>query len=416
MKRSTVTSLISAALLVSGVGVLWGLAAAPSAYGRPNAVTDLNSDQIQGDNYGHLATTAGQGFIGIAPNKKYFQYANGTPFVPVGHNDAFDMSLIFNPTRLDNYFKHMSENGENVLRVLLDGWGDTLIELKVGQFNPTVEEGVDNLVRAAEKHGIYLIISLWISIHEYSLIPGFAQAWGTHPYNLNQPGGLVASGLDLLTNPAAIAAQKNRLLFFIERWGASPNIFAWELWNEIDAMRKDQSVGATDTLHLHNRWIDEVGAFLRQEETRRFGRHHLRTVSVSNAGWGTGLSGMYTGDELDFTSYHTYDNALMVGVNPWSGQQGRSQLDPIRYFQFTYESARMATAKSGFRPVVGTEDVQISPLSAQPPAFDGFTQKQLDDIFTGTIWSGVWAGARAETCAGPVPDTARGPIRRDTGG
>jgi len=392
IKGSRQTSWVSASFPYFGALLLLALTAVAPAHGAARAGTDVNSDQIQGDNSGHNAWASGPKFITVSPNKKFFQFPDGRPFVPVGLNESFDQSLLFSPQRLDQYFRHLNRSGVNTVRILLDGWGESLVELRVGQFNPDVEKAVDNLLQAAEKHGIYLIISVWISIHEYCLTPGFAQAWRQHPYNANQDGGVVASGLDLLSDPAALAAQKDRMAYFIERWGASPNIFAWEFWNEIDAMRKDQHATATDTLHLHNMWIDRIGAFVRQEEMKRFGQHHLRTVSVSNAGWGSVLSGVYTGNELDFTSYHTYDFTGMVCVNPWTGQKGQSPLHPIRYFEFTYESARLAVAKSGFRPVLGTEDAPISPLESRPPPFQGFTQKQLDDLFIGTIWTGVLGG------------------------
>ena len=191
MNGRKLTSLISAAFVVFGGAILMTLAAVPAAHGVADPVTVLNSDQIQGDNYGHQATANSQGFITISPNRKFFQFPNGQPFVPVGHNEMFDQSLLLDPDKLDDYFRHMSENGENVLRILLDGWGNSLVETSVGQFSPVVDEVVDNLVNAAEKHGIYLIISLWISIHEHCLTPGFAQAWSNHPYNIAQPGGLV---------------------------------------------------------------------------------------------------------------------------------------------------------------------------------------------------------------------------------
>jgi len=392
MKGKAGTRRISTAWkIIAGVLCL-GLFTVPAAAARAEKDADPTANRTLGDDSGHLDTEAGPEFITIAPNERFFQFPDGRPFVPVGHNETFDKGLLLDPERLDAYFSNMRENGENVLRLLLDGWSDSLVELRVGQFSPLVDEVVDNLVAAAEANGIYLIISMWISVNEYSVFPTFVYAWSQHPYNLSQPGGLVRSALELLSDDAAREAQKNRILHFVERWGHSPNIFAWELWNEIDAMKKDQSSDSVDTLHETNLWIDEMGKFIREAEEARFGEHHLRTVSVSNAGWGSQLSGVFTGDELDFTSYHTYDNWLMVGVDPWSGARGQSPLDPDMYFKFTYESARMAVTKSGFRPVLGTEDAPMSPQQPRPPAYQGFTSEQLDDLFIGTIWTSVLGG------------------------
>jgi hypothetical protein len=404
------TPLISTALPLFVAVVLLAFAGIPLAGGSPGPITNLNTDPIVGDDSGHRSAVPVTGFIRVSPNRKFFQFPDGRPFVPVGLNESFDQSLLFDRARLDDYFSHLTRNGVNTVRILLDGWGDSLVELRVGQFNPVVVQAIDNLVAAAEEHGIYLLIALWHNLNEHSVVPLFVWAWAQHPYNVIQPDGLVPSGMDLLSDTAAMDAQKNRMAYFIERWGASPNIFAWEFWNEIDAMRVNQHPSATDTLHQQNMWIDRIGAFVRQEEIKRFGQHRLRTVSVSNAGWGTSAAAVYTGKELDFTSYHTYDFHHLVGVDPWTGERGNSPVHPIRYFQFTYESARLAVAKSALRPVLGTEDAMIIPRDAlRAPAFQGFTQQQLDDLFAGTIWAGVLGGGAGANMRWTGPFYQEGP-------
>jgi len=372
---------------------LLSFAIVPPAFCNTEEGSDLNRDQIWSDNIGHQDEEGGPEFITVSPNGRFFQYPDGRPFVPVGHNETFDTELLLDPERLDDYFRRMNENGANLIRILLDGWGENLVELEVGHFNPLVDEKLDSLVAAAERHGIYLIISMWISVNENSVFPKFVTAWRDHPYNVNQPGGLVQSALELLTDDAAKEAEKNRILHFVDRWGHSPNIFSWELWNEIDSMREAKGSDAMDNIHETNLWIDEMGAFIREAEEERFGEHHLRSVSVSNAGWGNSLSGTYTGDEMDFTSYHTYDNWLLVGVDPWSGAKGQSPLDPHMYFKFTYESARMAVEKSGYRPVLGTEDAPIDPRPPRAPAYKGYSDEQLDDLYIGALWTSVLGGS-----------------------
>ena len=140
--------------------------------------------------------------------------------------------------------------------------------------------------------------------------------------------------------------------FFIERWGASPNIFAWEIWNEMNA------IGGT--LEQHNDWIREMGAFSKQLEMELYGRHHLRTVSTNNAGWGTAEAGIYSSSELDFTSYHTYDSLGKVGINAFEGLPMFSRVDPIKYIQFIYQSGQLVLTKSAPRPILSTEDMTIA--------------------------------------------------------
>ena len=343
----------------------------------------------------------GEGFITLSDNKMHFRYEDGTPFVPIGHNEWYSAQLFLDTEELDRYFSIMNDHGENVIRVILDYQGlvtnvpfnfnkkNNLVELKVGEFNPEFIKALDNLVHVAERHGIYLLIALLPNL--YDDVQG--SNWNEHPYNkhYDPENGLVDFPEDLLVDATARRAVKERIRFFIERWGASPNIFAWELWNEMNA------IGGT--LEQHNEWIREMGAFSKQLEMKLYGRHHLRTVSTNNAGWGSAEAGIYSSSELDFTSYHTYDASAKVGINPFEGLPMWSRVDPIKYMQFIYASVQLTQQKSVPRPILGTEDMNIMRNSAGGllswplnQYFEGYTREQLDDFFIGAAWASVLGG------------------------
>ena len=335
----------------------------------------------------NTATLYADDFVTISTNKRYFQFPDGTPFIPIGHNEDYDLSLLLDPARLDNYFAHMKEHGENLYRVLLDTqWDITRIEWRVGEFNPVLVAAIDSLIAAAEKHGIYLIIGQWCSLDEKN--PFVEWAWDTHPYNKNydKEKGLVEHSDELLTDEAAISAAKNRMRFFIERWGASQNIFAWELWNEFNVM---------GTVEEQNYWIQEIGSFAKNLETELYGEYHLRTASTSDPEYGTSLSGIYTSPELDFTSYHTY-NLGTVEAQCFTGTPGLSSIDPIDYFEFIYRCARVVREKSAARPILGTEDFGIFDPTVIPWPFNlalqGYTKEQRDDFFIGSAWASFMGG------------------------
>jgi mannan endo-1,4-beta-mannosidase len=350
----------------------------------------------------------GKGFITLAENKRYFQHENGKPFIPIGHNEWYSAELFLDTERLDRYFSVMKDHGENTLRIVLDYQGfsinvpfyspNNLVELKVGEFNPELVEALDNLVHAAERHGIYLLLAILPNLFDEV----FDGNWYEHPYNKNfdPENGLVESPEELLHDPAAIRAVKARFRFFIERWGASPNIFAWELWNEMNA------IGGT--LEQQNEWIQEMGAFCKQLERELYGRHHLRTVSTNNAGWGPKHAGIYSSSELDFTSYHTYDSWARVGVNPFEGLPVFSAVDPVQYIQFVHQAAQVVLGKSAPRPVLGTEDMAIERNSAGglllwpfDQHFKDFTEEQLDDFFIGAAWASVLGGGAGSSLRWP---------------
>jgi len=341
-----------------------------------------------------------KGFISVADNKGYFQSCDGTPFVPIGHNDTLDLKLFLDTERLDQYLSYMKANGENLLRVMLDGGGKSLIELRVGEFNPELVAALDNLINAAEKHEIYLILSIWISFFEDNILwPMFKPYWDKHPYNINfdPEKGLVEYPTELLTDETAITAEKNRMRFFIERWGASNSIFAWELWNEFN------TVGSVSE---QNHWIDEIGSFSRTLEMQLYGQHHLRTVSTASPVFGTDEAGIYSSTELDFASYHTYDTTG-IKVNPYEGLPGFSRIDPIKYFMFIYENAVLTSQKASDRPFLGTEDWGIiwDPNGYLPwplnQAYGDYSREQLDDSFIGSAWASVMGGGAGASLRWP---------------
>ena len=138
----------------------------------------------------------------------HFQHENGAPFTPIGHNEWYSAQIFLDTERLDRYFSVMNNHGENVIRVILDYQGlvtnapfnfnkeNNLVELKVGEFNPELVEALDNLVHAAERHGIYLLMALLPNL--YDDVQG--ANWNVHPYNkhYDPENGLVEYPEELL--------------------------------------------------------------------------------------------------------------------------------------------------------------------------------------------------------------------------
>jgi len=63
-----------------------------------------------------------QGFIQVAPSKRYFQWEDGTPFFPTAQNDwppAFDLRKRSKKDP-DDYFKNLNAHRVNVLRLMVD--------------------------------------------------------------------------------------------------------------------------------------------------------------------------------------------------------------------------------------------------------------------------------------------------------
>jgi hypothetical protein len=240
------------------------------------------------------------GRISVAPSKRYFQDEAGQGFIVLGQNDAITWPGLntlldcTDPAATEAYIMDLRAHGINVSRIMLEYAQDSasLLENPIGVFNPRVVEFWDNFIALAEKHGLYLLLTPYDTFWQ-------AHNWETHPYSMTA-GGPCPSKRGWLTDPATIAAQKRRWEFVIRRWGRSPNIFAWDIMNEVE-----HNFGCTP--HEIAAYIDEMAEFIYTLEVETWGTPHMLTVSTARA-VPSGLLGevVFNHPGLDFANTHLY--------------------------------------------------------------------------------------------------------------
>ena len=241
-----------------------------------------------------------RGMISVAPNGRYFQDEAGQGFIVIGHNDATSwpgLVELFNRSSVETtgqYVRMLREHGVTVSRVMLEYAQDacTYLENPIGTFRPETVRFWDDFIQLAEQHGLYLLLTPYDTFWQ-------AQNWERYPYSA-AAGGPCVTRCDWLTLPAALEAQKARWEFAIRRWGGSPNIFAWDLMNEID-LWWDCAPAEIEA------YISEMAAYVRELERSIWGRTHLLTVSTSTSVPKPPLQdAIYNHPALDFATTHLY--------------------------------------------------------------------------------------------------------------
>ncbi|MFB0536040.1 MAG: hypothetical protein ACETWR_13785 [Anaerolineae bacterium] len=335
------------------------------------------------------------GWIQVAPNCHYFQFEDGTSFFPVGY--AFQpQQLDSDPAVFDRYFQYLHEHGINLVRVTMDVppillESGFLVEDPVGVYNPDVAAALDALVAAAEQHDIYLLVcpygTFYINI-----------GWADYPYN-SANGGPVEALHRMYSNPEAIELEKARFRWLIDNWGNSAHIFAWELMNEMEVYR-DPDLTPAENIALHNAWINDMGAYVRDYELSRYGKAHLLTVSVGDPSFpeslGDGLpsSAIYDSPELDFVSYHTYGTDM---PNTWEGVPLWSRINPVGYVLDLHGLAHAVRgAKVPDRPILDTEDGAFLRGPSPFPWWQDYGEADFDETFLATNWA-TFTGSAAGT-------------------
>ena len=244
-----------------------------------------------------------------APDAPYFLTDQGDPWHPIGQNDSIgwvELDGLFRRRDLPAVARHLSwlhDHGVTVLRLMLEyAQNDRrYFERPAGVWNPAMVQLWDDLFRLCAEAGMRILLTpndtffTWIR-------------WAKHPWN-TQNGGPCPSRTMLLTHPGARAAMKARLAFATERWGNTGVLFAWDLYNEMHPCQ-----GEDDAPACFADYIDDIGPWLHDLETRLHGRAHLQTVSVFGPEliWKPWITGpIFRSQHLDFANSHFYEEGTI---------------------------------------------------------------------------------------------------------
>ena len=178
--------------------------------------------------------------------------------------------------------------------------------VKLGDIDLNAAKKWDAIVAGAEKNGIYF--QMVLQHHgQYASKDGFKNSsgvnpnWEENPYNVKN-GGFLKSPDEFFTNPQARALTKRKLYYIMSRWGYSPSILAYELFNEVQFT--DAGKGKLDDQIAL--WHREMALFLRQFD----GYRHLITTSSANA---IALNSPVW-ETVDYIQVHTYPSDVLSAL------------------------------------------------------------------------------------------------------
>jgi len=234
-----------------------------------------------------------------------FQFDSGKVYWPLGHDLGWQSGNGF-PDMTD-FLQTMGKNGINWSRIWAcawDGknpwWPNDGTKLPIGTFWPKALERWDAIVEAAGKAGIHFQFVLF---HHGEFSSTTDSNWKDNPWNTAN-GGFLSDSVDFFTNERAKRLAQAWIRYAVARWGYSPAIMAWEIFNEVqwtDAINKGHSAEV-------GRWHDEMAEYIRSLDAA----HHLVTTSseVSLPIW----------RETDYWQPHAYpprvEGAVMAMKSP----------------------------------------------------------------------------------------------------
>ena len=229
------------------------------------------------------------GFVRIA-DKTRFAFDNGNSYLPIGHNQAWGSGK---PGDIEGRLEKMGRAGENWSRIWMNHWDGKNLDwiqgqkVEPGTLSLEVAKRWDQIVDAAEKSGIYFQLALQ---HHGQYSTKTDANWDINPWN-KKNGGFLATPEEFFTSSQAIALTKNKIRYIIARWGYSPNILAWELFNEVEWTDSWARKHADEVAAWHN----GMAKFIREQDPYK----HLVTTSST-----TEVAALW--ENMDYIQPHAY--------------------------------------------------------------------------------------------------------------
>ncbi|MBN1671244.1 MAG: DUF5060 domain-containing protein [Kiritimatiellae bacterium] len=249
---------------------------------------------------GSLRCMPGQynGFCRVAANRAAFEHDNGTPYHAIGINllgggwvkvnEALPAKLAYGKIHKLNT---LAEFGGTFARFRLEGGYHPVerpLDLKAGFLGPgwyhqRVCHGADRVFDCATQ----LNIQLMLCIYEGIVIGGGGGKWYQMTnWSVKSNGGPCESGSEFWTNEEARRLVRQKLRYLVARWGCSPNLFAWEFFNEIGGPMPKIAA-----------WHRDMARYLRSIDP------YAHPVSTSSH---TEDESLWGAPELDFAQQHVY--------------------------------------------------------------------------------------------------------------
>jgi len=204
-------------------------------------------------------------FVVVSPrDNRYFELSNGSPYIPIGFN------LVGPPkeAEFDRLFQIMAANRVNYCRVWL-GHNDWNVEHeKCLQFDPARARVIEHFLALARENGVRVKMCL----EYFRDVRAERNRWSDNLLYHKANGGRYENMHDYLSSRAGRDHFKAKLDWYAGRYGDEPAVFAWELWNEMDAVRDSE-------------WLDWTREML--PELKRRWPHNLAIQSLGSYDWET---------------------------------------------------------------------------------------------------------------------------------
>jgi hypothetical protein len=340
----------------------WRIRFAPSEIGTYHYRVEVDDGQKVRSELGlfKCVESGGRGFVRInrARDPFHFEMDDGAPYYPIGHNVAsvhddraralgVNIPASQGTFAYDRMFDRMANAGENFTRLWMTAWSFGIEWTKaynvnyqgLGRYNLLNAWRLDYVLDEAERRGLRAMLLFAnhgeIGDYESDFYGHDPQRMQGSPY-WNKYGGPIESPQQIYSSEEALRYYKRRARYIVARWGYSPAVMAWELFNEADLPNFYQSVEfgrrGAEFIRKLSTYVKELDPF---DHLVTSGCFRYRTA------WARPLMALET---LDFNTGHIFTASLETMLYA-----------DTRYMQETFDKIFLAT-EAGLTPFAQDAD------------------------------------------------------------
>jgi hypothetical protein len=176
-------------------------------------------------------------YVRVSPqDPRYFELSDGRPYVPIGLNIVapYGRNEEAALAQMDEWMRRLSENGGNFVRIWLSNPFFDIEYMKSGVYDEERAKRIDAVLAMARKYNIRVKMTL----EHFRHLGDGKQQWAAKPIHHVSQGGPAKDIVDFFASPASREQFKRKLDWYAKRYADDPTIFAWELWNEFDAVQE----------------------------------------------------------------------------------------------------------------------------------------------------------------------------------